>query len=256
MSSKDSKSNKNKKKNENGSQPETGKILSFPHKKNFNPEHTPTGDKAPLRLVPTPAPQQPQQEMKGKISKSVAMKSGLIFSFLLGVFVTSQFVKYYGNDGRQIASEKGTDFRDPKNEKLMLENMAKNREPNAVWSLNNVTTDERFLHGYLRGNYQTTYEMSSGLLLSVEYEKGNMKSAAGRGDEPRDFNDLSREEFFKDFARLWVEGYAGGYERIGYPVQNANYVYETYKLKGRDTEVMLSFKLDTKNHLLAIKRAE
>lgn len=265
MSVKDPKSN-NKKSNE--SQNETGKVLSFPNKKNFGPQDPSKNggesggvDKAPLRLVPVEK-QEPVSEpgmsgsasdmnMSSKWSRSTTMKVGMMFAFFLGVVVTSQMTKFMGGDGgRQIASDENSSQRTKEAEKALLEKIEQNREPNAVWSLNSIPTEEKFLHGYLLGNYQTTYEMSTGLLLSVEYTPSTLESRR----TPREFSELDREEFFKTYASLWVQGYSG-YEKIG-SHQASGFVEETYKLKGIDSNVTLMFKVDSKNHLIAIKRAE
>ena len=252
MSAKDPKSN-NKKPNE--SQNETGKVLSFPNKKNFGPQepNQTGGDKAPLRLVPNPQ-QEPISEpgMSTKWSRGTVMKAGMMCAFLLGVIVTSQMTKYMGSDGgRQIASDEDVaNQRTKEAEKALVEKLEKNREPNAVWSLNSIPTEEKFLHGYLLGNYQTTYELSTGLLMSVEYTPATTETRRN----PREFSDLDREEFFKTYASLWVQGYVG-YEKVA-SRQVAGFVEDTYKIKGTDSEVLLNFKVDLKNHLLAIKRAQ
>lgn len=250
MSVKDPKSN-SKNKNSNESQNETGKVLSFPNKKNFGPQepNQAGGDKAPLRLVPVE--KQEPMNMSSKWSRSTTMKVGMMFAFFLGVVVTSQMTKFMGGaGGRQIASDENSSQRTKESEKALLEKIEQNREPNAVWSLNTIPTEEKFLHGYLLGNYQTTYEMNTGLLLSVEYTPSTVESRR----TPREFSELDREEFFKTYASLWVQGYSG-YEKLG-SQQGAGFVEETYKLKGIDSNVTLKFKVDSKNHLIAIKRAE
>ncbi len=264
MSVKDPKSNKK----QNDSQNETGKVLSFPNKKNFGPQDgSPHGDgqnadnKTPLHLVPPPTgPSAPMGEpgmstagMSGKWSRGAVMKAGMMFAFLLGVIVTSQMTKYMGEGGRQIASDGSDATANPRSkeaEKALLEKIEKNREPNAVWSLNSIPTEEKFLHGYLLGNYQTTYELSTGLLMSVEYTPATTETRR----TPREFSELDREEFFKTYAGLWVQDYVG-YEKVA-SREVAGFVEDTYKIKGVENEVLLKFKVDSKNHLLAIKRAE
>lgn len=256
MSVKDPKSNSKK---QEPSQNETGKVLSFPNKKNFGPQEPNKnggetgGEKAPLHLVPTPK-QEPISEpgMTTKWSRATMMKAGMMFAFFLGVIVTSQMTKYIsGEGGRQIASDGDVAHqRSKESEKALVDKIEKNREPNAVWSLNSIPTEEKFLHGYLLGNYQTTYELSTGLLMSVEYTPTTTETRR----HPREFSELDREEFFKTYASLWVQDYVG-YEKVA-SRQVAGFVEDTYKIKGADSEVLLNFKIDSKNHLLAIKRAE
>ncbi len=248
MSFKDPKSNS--KKNETP-QNENGKVLTFPSKKNFSGHPNQQGDKGPLRLVEPPMdPAQPKAEMKSRWSRSLLMKSGFMFAFILGVVMTSQLNQYFVGQGRQIASDNnGAAPMDEKAEKALIEKMNSNREPSAEWSLNVVPKEDQFRHGYLRGNYQITHEMSTGLLLSVEYAKPSDSSRA-----PRDFTELSREEFFSRYASLWVQDYTG-FEKLS-SSSNAGMIQETYKLKTKDGSIVLDFKLDNINRLLAIKRSE
>lgn len=249
MSFKDPKNNSNKNQE---SQNENGKVLNFPSKKNFSGNPAQQGDKGPLRLVEPPHEAQPQEygqspEMKSKWSRSMLMKSGFMFAFMLGVIMTSQFNKFFVGGGRQIASDENT-MVDEKAEQALIEKINSNREPSAEWSLNVVPKEDQFRHGYLRGNYQITHELSTGLLLSVEYAKPSDSSRA-----PRDFTELSREEFFNRYASLWVQDYTG-FEKLSSSNSNG-FIQETYKLKTKEGSVVLDFKLDNVSRLLAIKRA-
>lgn len=265
MSEKNPKSDKKNQESQN----ENGKVLNFPTKKNFGSDGGKSADsnsgsnsseRAGLRLVEPPSSSSvdsnsnamTEPEMKSRFSNSTWMKFGLILAFGLGALFASQIGKGFSSGGRQIASADGSENeasgRDKKTEKALLEKVESNREP-AEWSLNVVPKEDQFRHGYLRGNYQITHDLGTGLLMSVEYATPNDSNRA-----PRDFNELSREEFFARYASLWVSDYTG-FEKIG-ASSNGGFVQETYKLKTSSGEVVLDFKLDSISRLIAIKRVE